>query len=385
MATLPTSPISLNDIQNAFGGSNPIGLNEYYRGGSYVDAYQSSTIPTSGTISLDNFRGVSTVSLAYYTIGDTTNGLTYGAHTTSGGNAGGSLNNYYYSYTAVDGYGRPYTASGVSGQNGGFWLSNGTTKIAQVTTGSLYQTWYPFVPTLYGANGAGSTNIGGRSVYATGTCDVSPVAASDTTFMWRHPSSSWSDTMVTNFLGFNSSHLSKSKRAVRVWWNYALAGMDSDMRGGFMIFSASTYNASGAQACYNGATKMYLHKVNDAGGEWQQQGWQFAPTVSGITVTNTGTTTTTSYTYDSYGRVTGSYTSTYLPALTWIGATGRSSNAVLGINEEANSNYRSDYTWSLTADHLVVPMMKSDNGFSGGAWNGARNPLVARFGYIGTS
>ena len=150
-----------------------------------------------------------------------------------------------------------------------------------------------------------------------------------------------------------------------------------------MIFDYNTYSSSGAQACYNGATKMYLARVVDTGGEWQQQGWQFAPTVSGITVTNTGTTTTTGYTYDNYGRVTGSYQ--YLAARSWIGATGRASDAALGINEEANSNYRSDYSWTLTADHLVVPMMKSDNGFSGGAWNGARNPLVARFGYIGTS
>lgn len=49
---LPTSgPISLLDIQNEFGGSNPIGINEYYGVGSGV--------PASGTISLFDFYGLS--------------------------------------------------------------------------------------------------------------------------------------------------------------------------------------------------------------------------------------------------------------------------------------------------------------------------------------
>ena len=76
--TLPSSgPISLLDIQNEFGGSNPIGLDEYYRGGALVPAGtaagtgSSQTAPltpaapvqiaTSGTIQLSMFRGTSAV------------------------------------------------------------------------------------------------------------------------------------------------------------------------------------------------------------------------------------------------------------------------------------------------------------------------------------
>ena len=45
--------ISLNDVQTEFGGSNPIEINEYYRGGSNVpDTSANSLIPTSGTIQL---------------------------------------------------------------------------------------------------------------------------------------------------------------------------------------------------------------------------------------------------------------------------------------------------------------------------------------------
>ena len=58
--TLPASgAISLDNIQTEFGGANPIGLNEYYKGGSYVNAGVSASIPTSGTISIGNFYGAS--------------------------------------------------------------------------------------------------------------------------------------------------------------------------------------------------------------------------------------------------------------------------------------------------------------------------------------
>lgn len=56
---LPESgPISLSDIQNEFGGNNPISITEYYRGGSLVpDTTTNSSIPTSGQISFDDFYG----------------------------------------------------------------------------------------------------------------------------------------------------------------------------------------------------------------------------------------------------------------------------------------------------------------------------------------
>lgn len=59
--------ISLNDVQTEFGGSNPIGINEYYRGGSNVpDTSANSLIPTSGTIQLDDFyEGDSTPAPTY--------------------------------------------------------------------------------------------------------------------------------------------------------------------------------------------------------------------------------------------------------------------------------------------------------------------------------
>lgn len=57
--TLPASgTISLNDLQTEFGGSNPIEISEYYRGGGLVpNITVNNAVPTSGQISLSNFYG----------------------------------------------------------------------------------------------------------------------------------------------------------------------------------------------------------------------------------------------------------------------------------------------------------------------------------------
>ncbi len=63
MTLASSGTLTLNDIQGEFGGSNPIGLNEYYRGGSLVPNHSNtSSIPTSGTIQVDDFYGTSSAS-----------------------------------------------------------------------------------------------------------------------------------------------------------------------------------------------------------------------------------------------------------------------------------------------------------------------------------
>lgn len=54
MALQSSGAISLSDIQTEFGGSNPISLSEYYRGGSYVTS-NNTNVPTSGEISVNQF------------------------------------------------------------------------------------------------------------------------------------------------------------------------------------------------------------------------------------------------------------------------------------------------------------------------------------------
>ena len=59
--TLPSSgALSFSQIQGEFGGSNPISLSEYYRGGPIVPNHgNTSPIPTSGQISVSQFYGTS--------------------------------------------------------------------------------------------------------------------------------------------------------------------------------------------------------------------------------------------------------------------------------------------------------------------------------------
>ena len=47
-------PISLGQVQTEFTGTDPIGINEYYRGGGYTTE-NNTNVPTSGTISLSDF------------------------------------------------------------------------------------------------------------------------------------------------------------------------------------------------------------------------------------------------------------------------------------------------------------------------------------------
>ena len=59
MALQTSGPISLLNVQGEFGGSNPIGINEYYGA--------DSGVPTSGTISLNNFYGKTAFQPEVYT------------------------------------------------------------------------------------------------------------------------------------------------------------------------------------------------------------------------------------------------------------------------------------------------------------------------------
>lgn len=58
MAIPASGPVSLAQIQTEFGGTNPISIDEYYRGGANVPAVTTTVgIPASGTISFDDFHG----------------------------------------------------------------------------------------------------------------------------------------------------------------------------------------------------------------------------------------------------------------------------------------------------------------------------------------
>lgn len=78
--TLPSSgTLSLSSIQGEFGGSNPISMSEYYRNGPLVPSYPANTgIPTSGTISINQFYGATNTAPANTTFAGTAGQYTSG-------------------------------------------------------------------------------------------------------------------------------------------------------------------------------------------------------------------------------------------------------------------------------------------------------------------
>jgi hypothetical protein len=61
MTLQASGPITFADIQAEFGGSNPIGFNEYYSGGAYVPPFTygfgAFPVPSSGTLNIADFYG----------------------------------------------------------------------------------------------------------------------------------------------------------------------------------------------------------------------------------------------------------------------------------------------------------------------------------------
>jgi hypothetical protein len=74
---LPTSgALSLNDIQNEFGGVNPISISEYYAGAGLVPSGTSGingAVPSSGQISFSIFYGTSAAEIQTVTVGQVFN------------------------------------------------------------------------------------------------------------------------------------------------------------------------------------------------------------------------------------------------------------------------------------------------------------------------
>ena len=98
--------ISLLDVQNEFGGSNPISISEYYGA--------ASGVPTSGTISLSDFYGKSayTPMTLTYTGGV---GEAFGAcqtvYATATVNVAGGVGNFTYTWTRTSGLTTPTSRS----------------------------------------------------------------------------------------------------------------------------------------------------------------------------------------------------------------------------------------------------------------------------------
>lgn len=84
MALATSGTLTLANIQTEFGGSNPIGLNEYYAGGGLVPSGTSGTygaVPSTGQITLQNFYGTTAFTPLY--VEDVFNVTTYTGNSTA--------------------------------------------------------------------------------------------------------------------------------------------------------------------------------------------------------------------------------------------------------------------------------------------------------------
>lgn len=100
MAIPASGAISLTTIQTEFGGSNPIGLNEYYAGGAYVPAGTTGTygaVPSSGAISLRNFYGTSKPVVNFNDV------TVYAVNSGAGASAGYRVNDDGFDYSGING------------------------------------------------------------------------------------------------------------------------------------------------------------------------------------------------------------------------------------------------------------------------------------------
>lgn len=132
-------PISFSDIQDEYGGTNPISLSEYYRGGSGLTTANNTGVPTSGSIDLSDFYSTKFAWEATYEIIGAGGAGGSGWTTSNNGTAGG---NSTITYTdATTNTSNTVTSSGGAGGRGGIETS-----------------WSDGSSSYYGSGGAGGAN-----------------------------------------------------------------------------------------------------------------------------------------------------------------------------------------------------------------------------------
>lgn len=134
MAVRSSGSISLSEIQTEFGGSNPISLSEYYRGGGYISTPPSwnGNVPASGAISIGQFYGTA----KYYTGSATWNGAANTTWTAPAwvesvkvsGTAGGGGGGHLYDEGCI------HDMGGSGGGSSGEMCSNYTLAVSPGTT-----------------------------------------------------------------------------------------------------------------------------------------------------------------------------------------------------------------------------------------------------------
>ena len=179
MAVPSSGAISIQDLVDEFGGSQPHAMSEYYRGGSEVpNVPANSDIPTSGTLALSDFYGAVDAVFIVGTGGTITTSGDFKIHTftssgtfevTTMGNAAGSNT---VEYLVVAGGGGGGADHGGGGGAGGMRYN-----FPSPATGglSVSATSYPIT-----VGGGGANNNNGRSSASQGSNGANSIFSSIT-------------------------------------------------------------------------------------------------------------------------------------------------------------------------------------------------------------
>jgi hypothetical protein len=169
-----TGPVTLAQLQIEFGGTDPVSMNEYYRGGDFVpNTTRNASIPTSGAINLEQFLGSSkTATVTYAIIGGGGAGgfgvgddgeANRGTFGVSGGNSSISGSGVQ-TITAAGGAG----GQNCGGQRGTVGTAGGSTFYGAGGAGGALNS-NGFAAGSYGAGGGGGGGDRG-STYDSGGC-----------------------------------------------------------------------------------------------------------------------------------------------------------------------------------------------------------------------
>ena len=154
--TIPTTNVSFSSLQAEFGGTNPISLSEYYRGGVYVpsdtatsavDGTPITAVPPTSPIRLGMFRGVAKITAMLKPSGNgywyaedqrvISGAATAGIYFNSNGSASASGN---FSPTAPNWYAPTTTGIGAS-----YWIR--ATRVSGATPGGTLNQWLSLTST----------------------------------------------------------------------------------------------------------------------------------------------------------------------------------------------------------------------------------------------
>ena len=141
---VPNTNIGLSDIQTEYGGSNPIEITEYYSNGPLVPSAApapNGPIPSSGQISIGQFRGSENLSFIQATGGTVTTSGDFKIHKFTGGGTfcvsaiGTNPACNVVDFLVVAGGGSGPSPNGAGGGAGGFRESPGSKGGSYSTSG----------------------------------------------------------------------------------------------------------------------------------------------------------------------------------------------------------------------------------------------------------